>query len=444
MTTFFPVYLLSILAGYNQCFSKPNYVYFKSYIWAVMMTEGSKRMTNLAESCFFLKKDISSLARFLSSNKWDIKKVKKKTTEIVIREFSQQLKNEGAFLAGMDTTLVAKASKKMLSVQKWHPSSGTAEKMNGVFGHHWSLIGLIIKHPIRYVCFPIAAQLIPGKKNNQQFIAGADGVRRGNFWDTCIALVRELKTYLPNKAPLRLVADAYFSKAPFIKLLLEEKVHLVSRLRKDAKGWDRFVEPVIATKGRGRPRKKGTEWRLADLLKIFTPDSISVSLYGKKQTLNVVVRDVYLRGLSTLVRVVVIQTATKPILLVSTDLTLSAKQIIEIYGARFSIEISIRDLKQHFGFTDYQCYTYLAFFRFVTLSCVAFCLWMIVLIKNDPQLFSDQPSYQSFSKQSPLSFPRLRGGLKKFVIKQIICSKFPNYQNLQNIDSDLQPLFRVA
>ena len=257
------------------------------------------------------------------------------------------------------------------------------------------------------------------------------------------ALVRELKTYLPDNTPLRLVADAYFSKVPFIKLLLAESVHLISRLRRDAKGWDPFVAPVIPKKGPGRPRKKGKEWKLADLLIFFRPEPISVFLYGQTKSLNVVVRDLYLRDLTRLVRVVVIQTATKPILLLSTDLTLSAKQIIEMYGSRFSIEISIRDLKLHFGFSQYQCYTSLAFLRYVSLSFVSFCLWMIALIKNDSSFLTDAPN-NSFQELSILSFARLRGALKRFVIKQIIFSKFQNYANLQSIDCELEPLFRVS
>ena len=164
-------------------------------------------MTKMAECSFFLKKDLSSFARFLSSNKWSIEKVKKKTTEIILKEFSDRLKIFGEYQAVIDTTLVAKASKKMLSVQKWHPSSGTAEKINGVFGHHWSIIGLILRHPIRYICFPVATRLIAGKQNGQQWVAGKEGIRPANFWDSSIALVRELKTYLPEDAPLRIVAD---------------------------------------------------------------------------------------------------------------------------------------------------------------------------------------------------------------------------------------------
>ena len=236
MDTFFPALLLSILAEFRQCFTKPSYEYFRAYIWAMMINDSSKCLTNIADSCFFLGKHLSSFARFLAENKWDSSKVKKKMVEILLNRFSELFIINGAFLGVVDTTLVAKASKKMFGVQKWHPSSGTAEKMNGVFGHHWGIIGLVLRHPIRYICFPIIARLIPGKKNNHQWIVSPDGTTRAaNFWDAAIALVRELKIYLPDTAQLRIVADAYFSKVPFIQGLRAQGVHLITRLRKTPK-----------------------------------------------------------------------------------------------------------------------------------------------------------------------------------------------------------------
>lgn len=67
------------------------------------------------------------------------------------------------------------------------------------------------------------------------------------------------------------------------------------------------------------------------------------------------------------IKVVVIEGLKEPIILVSTDLALSIAQIIEIYGARFTIEIAIRDLKEHFGLANYQCY------RHTAISAFRFC-----------------------------------------------------------------------
>ena len=174
---------------------------------------------------------------------------------------------------------------------------------------------------------------------------------------------------------MRVVADAFYSKAPFLNGLLARGIDVISRLRKDAVGWD-DPEPPPPGK-RGRKPRYGRKWTLASLLTAETPTRERLSLYGKLTEVVFVVRDVWLRDVAQKVRVVVLEGAKEPFILVSTDLTLSALQIIEIYGARFSIELTIRDLKQHFGLGDYQCTTTLAILRFVHLACVAFCLWRL-------------------------------------------------------------------
>jgi hypothetical protein len=76
--------------------------------------------------------------------------------------------------------------------------------------------------------------------------------------------------------------------------------------------------------------------------------------------------------------VVVIEGLKEPIILLSTDLTLTIAQIIAIYAARFTIEIAIRDLKGHFGLADDQCYLHIAIYPFVHLACIALCLYRLI------------------------------------------------------------------
>jgi hypothetical protein len=83
---------------------------------------------------------------------------------------------------------------------------------------------------------------------------------------------------------------------------------------------------------------------------------VSVHLYGQLVTVRAVCREVWLRDISQKVKVLVIEGLKEPIILFATDLTLSLAQIIEIYGARCTIELTIRDLKGHFGLADYQSY----------------------------------------------------------------------------------------
>ena len=58
------------------------------------------------------------------------------------------------------------------------------------------------------------------------------------------------------------------------------------------------------------------------------------------EKIEAVERFVFIRGFQPKVKVVVAQGKKEPIIFLSTDLTLTAAQIIEIYGARFSIELA--------------------------------------------------------------------------------------------------------
>ena len=125
-------------------------------------------------------------------------------------------------------------------------------------------------------------------------------------------------------------------------------------------------------------------------------------------------RDVWARDVIHKVRVVVIQTTGKHIILLSTDLTLTARQIITLYSMRFAAELGIRDAKQHFGLGDYQCTSFGAMTRFVGLSLMSLCLWRLTLLTD-----MDTEWLKAQDKTSPLSFTRIRRATMRFVIRQI-------------------------
>ncbi len=232
--------------------------------------------------------------------------------------------------------------------------------------------------------------------------------------------------------------DAYFAKACMFNPLIEMGITLLTRLRHDAVGWD---DPEYC--GRGRPPKRGKKWKLAELWKAAPHETVTAHLYGKVVEVSVVVRDVWLRDVSEKVRVVVVEGVQRPILLVCTDLSMSAGQILELYAARFSLELVIRDLKGYFGLGDYQSTTTLAFCRFVLLSCVAFCLGRLLLHGNHVDAWLEGMSAAPV-KETGLSFARLRRGLRGFVLKQLLFSKFPSLAECEKIQDELEPIFQIA
>jgi hypothetical protein len=439
MDIFFPTQTLPLFQVFAPCFTAPSFAYFQSYVWALMVVEGRKCMTRLARCVFFHQRDLSSWERFLAEHRWSLTAVTARLVTLVVAKLGDQLQVHGAYLLGTDTTLVAKTAKRMLGVQTWKDHSGNADRGAYLVGHHWNLVGLISQWEARWLCWPLVMRLVPGLQGARQWVVG-EAVAAMSFWDAAIAAILEVTRCLGD-ASVRVVADAFYSKAPFLNGLRARGIEVISRLRKDAVGWD---DPAPRPPGtRGRPPKYGRKWTLANLLTAQTPSRERLTLYGKLTEVVFVVRDVWLRDVAQKVRVVVLEGVKEPILLVSTDLTLSALQIIEIYGARFSIELTIRDLKQHFGLGDYQCTTTLAILRFVHLACVAFCVWRLALLEHVEAGWLQGTSARVALPEAPLSFQRVRRALRAWATRQIILANATPGADVAKIERDHEPLLHM-
>ena len=147
-----------------------------------------------------------------------------------------------------------------------------------------------------------------------------------------------------------IVADAYFSKEPFLSTLTNNGFELCSRLRDDADL--QYIFTGLQKKGRGRPKKYGGKVDYEALnLEVFTKTSecentktYSAIVYSKsfKRNINVVV--MYTKRKTKWVHKIYF----------STDLNLPANTLLEYYQTRFQIEFLYRDGKQHTGLDDCQ------------------------------------------------------------------------------------------
>jgi hypothetical protein len=439
MDNFFPAQTLSLFLVFESCFTAPSFAYFRGYVWALIVVEGRKCLTRLARCAFFHPRDLSSWERFLAEHRWSLSAVTARLVTLVVTTLGDKLQVHGAYLLGTDTTLVAKHTKRMLGVQKWKDHSDNADRGAYLIGHHWNLVGLLSRWETRWLCWPLVLRLVPGLKGARQWIVG-DTAELMSFWDAAIAAILEVTQCL-GAASVRVVVDAFYSKAPFLNGLLARGIDVISRLRKDAVGWD-GPEPPPPGK-RGRKPRYGRKWTLASLLTVETPIRERLILYGHLTEVVFVVRDVWLRDVAQKVRVVVLEGAREPLILVSTDLALSALQIIEIYGARFSIELTIRDLKQYFGLGDYQCTTTLAILRFVHLACVAFCLWRLALLEHLEAGWLHVTSSRVALPEAPLSFQRVRRALRAWAMRQIIFANSTPGADVEKIERDHEPLLHM-
>lgn len=151
------------------------------------------------------------------------------------------------------------------------------------------------------------------------------------------------------------VADAYFSKKPFVDGLIALGFNLISRFRSDVRL--RYLYDGPKTGKRGRPKVYGDRVDIRNLdMNAFVSEDITsddkvVTLYsavvwsaGLKRKVKVVIVDCLEPGRKTQERKVFF----------STDTSMSARDIMDIYRTRFQIEYLYRDAKQFTGLAHCQ------------------------------------------------------------------------------------------
>lgn len=168
--------------------------------------------------------------------------------------------------------------------------------------------------------------------------------------DWYVNVIKERKETLISISKY-LVADAWFSKKPFVDQIIEMDMHLISRLRDDADLKYLYLGPP--TGKRGRPGKYAG--------KVITEhiDTNYFELIEQNQEATVYSAIVYSKALKRNIRLVhVTYTNDKGKLIrklyFSTDTQMDALEILDCYQSRFQIEFLYRDAKQYTGLNDSQ------------------------------------------------------------------------------------------
>jgi hypothetical protein len=161
-----------------------------------------------------------------------------------------------------------------------------------------------------------------------------------------------------------LVLDAYFAVGPVFAILKngldcngQRLVHIVTRAKSNVVGYGCWP---IRTGGRGRPRKYGPK---LNLMKQFETraeafEQTTIELYGCCKTVSFLCLDLLWKPVREKIRFVLVADGSERFILMCSDLTLSAPDIIRAYSYRFKIEVSFKMLKHLMGVFFYRFWTH--------------------------------------------------------------------------------------
>jgi hypothetical protein len=156
--------------------------------------------------------------------------------------------------------------------------------------------------------------------------------------------------------PYYFVADAYYAARKIVNGLLAVGSDLITRVKSNAVAYVPYVQES-AEKRRGRPRLYGEKVRLKSLLNDpASAQSILSPVYGERNVmLRVRVRDLLWRPAGRIVRFVAVMHPSRgAFLLMSTDISLDATEIVRLYGLRFKIEHSFKQAVRVIGTFAYH------------------------------------------------------------------------------------------
>ena len=331
----------SILSFFSETFSRPSFKIFSSFVISFIQSGKEAHTSSMVQSFThpFLRRSLSSFTRFLGQNIWAMEEI----AQIALSQFFHHLriKADSVLFLIVDDTVAQKTGKKMPGCA-WHKEGACKPH---VFGHQWVLFALLY----RDFLLPLWANLYHPK-----------GTKGCGPFRTKILLVKKMLQALRLPVPCKvyLLADGWYWGKPLAQLCRTWGYHMISQLRSNS---------VVFVDGK---RTKVTT--LSTLRSAYR--EVSLPFYGKHQTLQIARFVGLIKNFGKVAIVVVKEKRKKPRYLVSTNLHLSALDILKYYAKRWKIEQMIKDLKQRLGFGHYQVRNLQAIQRHVAIVLLSYCV----------------------------------------------------------------------
>ena len=329
-----PISLRRLLDAFAGCFTTPTFEVFYAMVIGLVAQPGNRTVCGMLTGAGLATSWSHHRAhRFFSAARWSIDQIGLVVFDLVLNH----LVADGADLhLAVDDTAHRRRGKKVHGVGWIHDGSAPARNKLA-FGHRWVLVGVIVRPSFlsRPLCLPVLCRRWQGKGTA-----------------STVELAAQMITTIAARVPHRrvhVVADAAYHGKSLRGL--PATVTWTTRLPRNAVLYHRAPAP---TGKRGRPRCKGD--------RIGTPvqaaatavwRTVTVARYGRTDTVSIAVLDCLWYGVfaATPVQMVLVRDRqTGPMLaLITTDLAVTAADLVARYAARWAIEVTFFDTRQTLG-----------------------------------------------------------------------------------------------
>ena len=272
----------------------------------------------------------------------------------------------GRIMVAVDDSINTKTGRRIFACDHFHDHASKGNQTSYPWSQCILAVGLLKKVKSRWVCIPLDFKFYIMQKLIDANLINCQIKGQTVPFETKMAQAAKMlqSIYHFFQQPVLIVCDSWFGNDGLWSLLERGQggnFQLLSRLRSNITLYD--LAPIIAegqTAPVGAPRKYGKRVGSAnDCAQLYRKHAknYTVDLYGKKREVLAYSRTMMLKTLKCQIRIVWVYRKTRYVALFTTDLSLSIKQIIEYYGARWKIESGFKEIKQEIGSSKTQART---------------------------------------------------------------------------------------
>lgn len=404
----------------KPAFSKRSWKYVLGLALPWLLLAGQRCMTRLALLAG-PRRSLSAYYRFLSHGKWRLHVLFRCLFNLIVETFPAP-----TLTLVIDDTLCPKWGKGIFGTAS-HFDHAARPRAGFIWGHNWLVVAVVVQMGGRaWVAVPCWIELYRPEKI----------CRKGEFrtkLELAGAALRVIRTWFPG--PILVLADGAYNNSGLVPALRKLEMHLVSRLRSDARL--RSIEiPIRPKSKRGRKPKYGPRLpslaALARQTRAFVP--IAVDIYGKHVHLLVREFVAYWPALGCQIKVVITRDPSNPkrvAFLSTTDLRMAACEVVVHFSARWPIEQLFSVLKHSLGFDSTEVRTRNSVIRHAALT-MALATWVEVWAKRSSRRLSAQ------------SFARKLSALREQTVASLIFASGPRTRRSARIAKGICQLFSTA
>ena len=280
-------------------------------------------------------------------------------TEIVATVFFKIMiqriyKHTNTVLTAIDDSPTVRYGPKVAGAGIHRNPTPTPDGKKFIYGHLWVTISAIARHQhFGTIGLPLLAKMYVKAKDIKDV-----GLSFKSKTEQAVELSKWAYHCCKSlRKKLWIVTDGGFTRASFLKPVVQTGAVIITRLRKDAALYAELKQPK--KRKRGRPRKYGKRMKLQNVIRSSGGwFKVKAFLYGKKEVKDVKLFKALYKPAGCLVKVLVVREGKDCFrAFLCTDLSASAVEILEAVADRYAIEQNFSDIKQIEGASQQQVRT---------------------------------------------------------------------------------------